>query len=432
MNKVLLLVLILLILNNCSASKKVGFWGEGERTTEGSENIKIILTDQARVEIEFNPTLEIKFSEGEFNKDFKNNQNDIGELSYEGNLEKLGKLNFSKFKDFAYPDIQPVFYNENIIFFDGKGSIIYYDKNQKKIWEKNFYNKYEKKLKPKLNFAIHKDLLIITDNIAKYYAIDIKTGNIIWFKNNIAPFNSEIKIKDDIFYTVDYKNILRSISIKDGSELWILKREESLTKSSKKISIIIKEENIYFNNSIGDITAVNLKSGQFVWQSPTQSNNTNKNSFQLSNSKLVLNENSILFSNNRNEFYSIDTTTGLVNWKNEINSDLGPVIIDRFIITISNKGFLYIIDKKIGNILRINDLYQGYKVKKRKNILVTGFIVAQNKVYISNSDGNLIITDLNTGRINNIHKISSDKILQPYVNNNNLFLIRNGSIFKFN
>ncbi len=444
MNKLSLLFLILLIVNNCSADKKEKIIEkekynvekiEGTKTILSTqveiENDKTILTKKKRKERELNPTLNIKFSNGEFKKSF-NNQNNIGELSYDGNLEKIGKYNFSKFDNFAYIDVQPVFYNENVIFSDNKGTIIFYDQNQKIIWKKNFYSKNEKKLKPKLNFAINKNILIVTDNVAKYYAINIENGDIIWTKNNIVPFNSEIKIKKDIFYVVDYKNILRSISIKDGMEIWSVKTEESATKSNTKISIVIKNENVYFNNSIGDITAVNLKSGQLIWQLPTQSNNIKKNAFQLSNSKLVIDEDSILFSNNKNEFYSIDTKTGLINWKNKINSNLRPVVIGKFIITISNKGYLYIINKKNGNIIRISDLYKNYETKKRKDKFTTGFLIAMNKVYLSNNDGKLIIADLNTGNILNINKISGDKILQPYVNNKNLFLIRNGSIIKFN
>ena len=350
----------------------------------------------SKEEQELNPTLKIKISKGVFNKNFDNNQNDIGELSYSGALEKVGKYKFSKFNDFENMDVKPIFYNEYVVFFDSKGTIVLYD------------------------------------DIAKYYALNIETGDIIWSKTNIVPFNSEIKIKENFFYAVDYKNILRSISIKDGSELWNLKTEESLIKSNSKTSIVIKTENIYFNNSIGDITAVNLKSGQLVWQLPTQSDSISKNAFQLSNSKLVINENSILFSNNKNAIYSINTSTGLINWKNEINSDLRPVVIGDFIITVSKKGYFYVLDKNKGNIIRINDLHKNYKIKKRKNIFATGFLVAQNKIYLSNNDGKLIVADLNDGNILSENKISGNKILQPYIDNNNLFIIRNGSIIKFN
>lgn len=432
MNKVLLSVLILLILNNCSASKKVGFWDKDNKDQKQIENTKTILTKQVRLEEEFNSNLYVKISTGKFNQNSLNNQNDMGELAYEGVLEKIGKYNFSKFNDFDFISPNPLFYNKNLIFYDNKGTIIFYDENQKILWENNFYNKSEKKIKPRLNFAVKKNILIVTDDVAKYYAINIDTGELLWTKTNIVPFNSNIKIKDDVFYVVDYKNILRSISIQDGSEIWNLKTEESLTKSNTKISIVLDKKNIYFNNSIGDVTAVDIKSGQLVWQLPTQNNNISQNAFQLSNSELVINENTIFFSNNKNEFYSIDTATGLINWKTEISSDVKPVVIGNLVITISEKGYLYVVDKKSGNIIRINDLFKDYKDKKRKQIKPTGFFIALNKIYLTNSDGKLIIVNSSEGNILNVVKISGGKILQPFINENNLFLISNGSIIKFN
>ena len=432
MNKVLLSVLILLILNNCSASKKVGFWNKDDKSQQQIENNKTILTKQIRLEEEFNSNLYVKISNGKLNQNSLNDQNDTGELSYEGVLEKIGKYNFSKFNDFDFISPSPLFYNNNLVFYDNKGEITLYDENQKTLWKNNFYNKSEKKIRPRLNFALKDDILIVTDDVAKYYAINIDTGELLWTKTNIVPFNSNIKIKDDVFYVVDYKNILRSISIKDGSEIWNLKTEESLTKSNTQISIALDDKNIYFNNSIGDITTVDIKSGQLVWQLPTQNNNISQNAFQLSNSELVINENTIFFSNNKNEFYSIDSATGLINWKTEISSDLKPVVIGKLIITISEKGYLYIIDKKSGNIIRINDLYKNYKDKKRNQIKPTGFIVALNKIYLTNSDGKLIIVNSNEGNILNVVKVSGSKILQPFINENNLFLISNGSIIKFN
>ena len=432
MNKVLLSVLILLILNNCSASKKVGFWNKDDKNQQQIENNKTILTKQIRLEEEFNSNLYVKISNGKLNQNSLNDQNDTGELTYEGVLEKIGKYNFSKFNDFDFISPSPLFYNNNLVFYDNKGEITLYDENQKTLWKNNFYNKSEKKIKPRLNFALKNNILIVTDDVAKYYAINIDTGELLWIKTNIVPFNSNIKIKNDVFYVVDYKNILRSISIKDGSEIWNLKTEESLTKSNTKISIALDDKNIYFNNSIGDITAVNIKSGQLVWQLPTQNNNISQNAFQLSNSELVINENTIFFSNNKNEFYSIDSATGLINWKTEISSDLKPVVIGKLIITISEKGYLYIIDKKSGNIIRINDLYKNYKDKKRNQITPTGFFVALNKIYLTNSDGKLIIVNSNDGNILNVVKVSGGKILQPFINENNLFLISNGSIIKFN
>ena len=303
MNKVLLSVLIFLILNNCSVNKKVGFWDKGDKDQKQVENTKTILTKQIRLEEDFNSNLYVKISNGMPNQNSLNSQNDMGELAYEGSLQKIGKYNFSKFNDFDFINPKPLFYNKNLVFYDNKGAITLYDENQKILWKNNFYNKSEKKTKPRLNFAAKNNILIVTDDVAKYYAVNIDTGELLWTKTNIVPFNSNIKIKDDFFYVVDYKNILRSISIQDGAEAWNLKTEESLTKSNTKISIAFDKKNIYFNNSIGDVTAVDIKSGRLIWQLPTQNNNISQNAFRLSNSELVINENTIFFSKNKNEFY---------------------------------------------------------------------------------------------------------------------------------
>ncbi len=432
MNKILLLILIFLFLNNCSSNKDPLEQNEKKTNLQNNQVLKKNLNKKTRNEQELNPTLEVNISNGEFTKNFDNNKNDLGELEYQGLLEKLGKYNYAKFNDFKNIEVKPIFYNENLIFFNNKGTIIVYDQIQKIVWQKNFYSKSEKKNKPRLNLAIKKDVLIVVDDIAKYYAVNLLTGEIIWEKKNTVPFNSDIKIKGNIFYTVDYENILRAISIKDGSELWKIKTEQSSTKSNTKLSVAINDENIYFNNSIGDITAVNIESGQLLWQLPTQNNNISKNAFQLSSSKLVINDNSILFSNNKNEFYSIDAKTGLINWKQEINSILRPIVINKFIITVSEKGYLYLINRKSGEIFRINDLYKDYDYKKRNKISPTGFIVANNKVYLTNDNGKLIVVELSTGNILSLVKIAGDKIVQPYVFNNNLFLVKNGSIIRFN
>ena len=115
------------------------------------------------------------------------------------------------------------------------------------------------KIKPKLNFALEGENLLVTDNIAKYYSININLGELNWSKNNTYPFNSEIKKNKNKFFVVDYKNTLRCYNINDGSECWNLQTEDSFTISNSKFSLIIVDDMVIFSNSIGDITAVDIK-----------------------------------------------------------------------------------------------------------------------------------------------------------------------------
>ena len=349
-----------------------------------------------------------------------------------GLIKKIGSYKFSRLEDVNELDFKPVFLSDGLIFFDNKGTIIRYNNKQKILWKKNYYSKAEKKLNPKLNFALDGENLLIIDSIAKYYSINITSGELNWSKNNIYPFNSEIKKDKNKFFVIDYKNTLRCYYINDGSECWNLQTEDSFTISSTKFSLIVIGDVIVFSNSIGDITAADIETGLIVWQLPTRSSNIINETFNFKISKLVSDGSSIFFSNNKNEFYSVDLKTGTINWINEISSNLTPIVSGNLVFTVSGDGYLHVVEKNIGNIIRINDLYLNYKLKDRVNIKPVGFSIGNTNLYLTSSDGKLIIVDLTLGNVVRIEKIARNFISKPFIYNRNLFVIKNGSIVQYN
>ena len=102
------------------------------------------------------------------------------------------------------------------------------------------------------------------------------------------------------------------------------------------------------------------------------------------------------------------------------------------LFTVSNNGYLYVIEKDKGNIIRITDLYINYKIKKRKNINPVGFAIGNSKLFLTNTDGNMIFVDLRLGNITGIEKVTGNLTSKPFIFNQNLFVIRNGSIVQYN
>ena len=418
-------------LNNCSLNENSRIWKNKKDNSINPKNIKKIFSEK-KIITQFNQELKLDLANVKINNKVVDNQNNYGFQDYSGSIDKVGNYKFSKLDDVNELNFKPVFLNDGLIFFDKKGSIIRYDNNQKVLWKKNHYSKLEKKLKPKLNFVLVDQNLLITDSISKYYSINVNSGELIWSKNNIYPFNSEIKRSKNKIFVVDYKNTLRCYNINDGSECWSLPTEDSFTISSSNFSLIIDGELIIFTNSIGDITAVDIDSGLITWQLPTQSSSIINETYNFKVSKLVSDNESIYFSNNKNEFYSIDVKTGTTNWINEINSNLTPIISGNLIFTVSNEGYLHVIEKNNGNIIRISDLYLDYKIKKRKNVKPIGFAIGDKKLYLTNTDGKMIIVDLNLGKVIGVEKIAGNFTSRPFIFNQSLFVIRNGSIIQYN
>ncbi len=434
MNKVLIYIVIILFFNNCSFNENSRIWKDKDKDIDfvNQENVKELFVEDEIISNEFNPELSIDITKLNKNDEITNNRNDFGSQDYNGLLNKERSYKFSKLDNINQINFKPAFLLDGIIFFDKKGAITRYDDKNKIIWRNNYYSKTEKKLKPKLNFLITNETLIVVDNIAKYYSININTGKLNWSKNSNYPFNSGIKKYKDKFFVVDYKNVLRCFNIDDGSECWKLRTEDSFTISNSKFSQIIINNLIIFNNSIGDITAVDIETGLINWQLPTQSSSIINKTYKFKNSQLVSDGISIFFSNNKNEFYSIDVKSGTINWKNNINSNLMPVLNENLVFTISNNGYLFIIEKNTGNIIRITNLYKNYKKKKRKDIKPIGFVIGKNNLYLTSNDGKMIVVDLKFGKVIKEVKISGKLISAPFIFNEKLFLIKSGSIVRYN
>ena len=433
MNNILKLLLLLFFISGCSLKDTTGFWTNENEIRKVESNFKPLFKNEERLLKEFNKDFKIKLDASLLKNDNSTSlNNNDGYTRYKGNLKKISKYNFSKIKDYNKLEPDLIFHDNGIIFFDNSGNILNFDNNSKLIWKKNIYLKNEKKIKPLLSMQNNKNYLIIADNLSKYYALNIKNGEIIWSKSHQSPFNSQIKIYKDKFFILDLNNNLICFSLKDGSKIWNFNTEKPFINPLKKLSIVIENNLVIFNNSLGDITAVNIESGALEWQISTHNSDDLNEIISLKTSNLIIDEKKIFFSNNKNVFYSLDLNTGNINWKQNISSSVKPAVIGDLLFTISDNGYLFLIDKNRGNIVRINDIFKNFKPKVKKNLVPTGFILDTNNLYVSTNFGKLLIVNIENASTKEILKIGKGKLSRPFVKNQNLFLIKDNAIIKLN
>ena len=424
-------LILLIFINQCSFNSNSKFWTKEKKVEQLSKNVKKIFEDEKVINKQLNENITVKIPKNISNNfNLLSNNLEIKNLNF--NIKKTSKFKFSKIENFNYFEPELVFDGNNFIYFDDKGNIIKFGRDFKIIWKKNFYSKQEKKNKPILSFTVANNTLIIFDNLSKIYAVNLITGNLIWSKKNKNPFNSQIKVFNNKIYAIDMSNILRCYSLLDGSELWQFKSEDTFLKSTKRNSLIISDDKIFFNNSLGDVIAIDAKSGLLLWQIPTQSSLIYENAFNLVMSDLVSDNKNIIFSNNRNEFYSLNMINGFLNWKQKINSSVRPIFYDQFIFTISDEGYFFVIDGKTGNVIRITDIFNIFGKNKRENIKPIGFVATLNKLILSTSNGRVIVIDIKNGKVDSIFKIDNERVSRPFIFDNKIILVKNNSIIKLN
>ncbi len=429
MHKFILLSCVYIFLAQCSLDTKTGFWTKPQIIKEKEKNSEIIFKSNEILEKEFNPNLKIKIVSSYTKNPFINNlTNNTGNINFDSNFKEISKFKFKKIKNFEHINPDLLMSKDNsIAFFDEKGSILKFDQTSKLIWKKNFYKKKEIKQNPTIYFATDNKILIAADSISNLYALNYNTGDLLWKNLNSVPFNSEIKIFQDRFFLIDFENVIKCISLKDGKELWSFGTEKSFIKSQKKLSLIIQNNLVIFIDTFGDINALDINSGNLIWQFQTINEDIFESAFLLKSSRLVSDGQTIFISNNQNKFFAIDSKNGTLKWKQNINSYLEPSIIDKLIFTVSDKGYFFVIDKSSGNILRSTNVLG---TEKNKDIYPTGFIVAKNYIYLSLSNGRLLKISIEDGNIKDLIKIDGDKISRPYILNKKMYILKNNAIVK--
>ena len=433
MSNIFQLLLIIIFFSGCSFNKNSKFWTSETIKEIEEQKFEKIFDDPKALSQELNTNINLNlsknFTKNKLSVKFTNND---GRVNFDGSLKKSSKYKFSKIENFYQFEPIIAFNKDNVIFFDDKGTVLQFNNRSRLIWKKNYYTKSEKKSNPILQFANNNKFLIVADNLSKYYMLNLETGDLMWSKNNSAPFNSQIKIYKDRFFLIDFTNTLRCYSLKNGEELWNFQTESALIRSQKKLSMVIVEDVIYFNNSLGDISAVKIDDGALLWQLPTQSDLLYESAFSLETSDIITDKKDLFFSNNKNQFFSIDVKSGTFNWENNVNSNLRPTVVDNFIITVSLEGYLIVIDKITGNIIKVTDIFNNFKPKKRKEILPTGFIVGLKNIYLSTNIGRLLVIDIKSGKTISTLKIDKDNISRPFVSNQNLYLVKDNAIIRLN
>tara|TARA_B100001027_G_scaffold142074_1_gene98860 strand:+ start:203 stop:1504 length:1302 start_codon:yes stop_codon:yes gene_type:complete len=432
-SKNILIILFILFLNSCSFDTRSGIWTKEKISLDSKENnqIKELFKKEILNENEFNPNLKLSIKNFTESKN-KYKGNNFGALKVNSSFKNISKYSYSKIEYFEQFEPKVVFVDKDLIFFDKKGSIIKFDHESKIKWKVNYYSKKEKKLLPTLRFERSNKNLLVTDNFAKIYLINTSNGKLIWTKEHDVSLISQLKIENNKFYVLDANNTFSCYSLLDGQKIWEFKGEKRLINSQKQTSVIISDDSVIFNNTKGEIISLDKLNGNLNWLTPTIEYGESLQSFLVKNSDLVLDENNIYFSNNKNSFFSLDVNLGFINWRQDISSKLRPVVIDNIILTISPKGYLYILEKNSGNIIRVTDIFYNLKSKKRKKLEINGFIATMDKIYLSTKNGKIIKVNIENGNIDLVYRLSRSKISKPYVNNSKIYIIKDNGIIKIN
>jgi len=63
---------------------------------------------------------------------------------------------------------------------------------------------------------------------------------------------------------------------------------------------------------------------------------------------------------------------------------------------------------------------------------MSGFVMGTKNIYLSLNNGKVYEINIGKGKVTSILKITKGKISKPFINNGNMFIVKNNAIIKLN
>ena len=173
MSRIILYFVFLLLLSSC---------GQSDKSVENT-NSKILFEEIKPIQEQLNPNIQINLSKLVKDNSFVNNiTNNNGNINFEPTFEKKKTFKFSRIKQFNSIDTEILFIqNNDLIYFDNKGTIFRINENFETLWKANHYSKKERKLNPILYFNYIDNKILAVDTLSNIFSF-ISAGILECFK----------------------------------------------------------------------------------------------------------------------------------------------------------------------------------------------------------------------------------------------------------
>jgi outer membrane protein assembly factor BamB len=455
----LLLILPVIVFTSCSFDNKTGIWNDisnipvDNQTTESITNNK---PGQRYEEIFtknkiFDEEIESINSSNIVNtkpvkminwfEEYATPSNNISNFFYSDNkilLSKSSRLNKNPFRGGYTSNKKIVFYKDNLIYHDYKGTIFIYSlKLNKKIFKYNFYKKNFKNIKKKINFIINDNVLFAADNLGYFYALNLNNNTIIWAKNYGIPFRSNIKFANKQIFLANQDNVIYSIDPNTGDKNWQFSTSLTFLKSNFENNLSLDEinNNLFFLNTSGELYSINYANKKINWVLNFKNSTSSKDTELFLSHPLIVKNNNLIITTD-SKILSYNSNTAMKNWSFSAEPIFKPIITLNNTYALLKNNLLICLDNKDGTVIWSKNIFKidkNKKIKKKFNPIID-FKIVNGEINVYSNNGHLLSFNSKSGDLNYQSRISKNGITSAivFLNENMLFIDKSNKLLKFN
>jgi outer membrane protein assembly factor BamB len=257
-------------------------------------------------------------------------------------------------------------------------------------------------------------------------ALDAATGAQQWRVKLPAPLRGSPTVAFNAVFVMTQDNQIVALDITDGHQLW----EDTAASGEQGVFGVAApaagQGTVIAGYSTGELVAYRYENGRVLWSDALArtSISTSVSTLTDVDADPIIADGRVYALGQGGRMAAYELVTGQRIWELSLAGISTPVIAGEWIFTLTDDARLLAIARSTGRVRWVTQLEQFRKPKKRENpVFWTGPVLANNKLWIANSLGEVHSVDVTSGTPTPFTKMKSPISLPPIVANQTLYIL---------
>ena len=247
-------------------------------------------------------------------------------------------------------------------------------------------------------------------------ALDAGTGQPVWNKKLNIPIREAPTAADGRVFVVNSESELYCLKATDGSELWTQKGLPESAAVLTSASPAVAGNLVYVPYPSGEITAIDVKSGQPKWTDSLAKGSINSSATAIGEAARPVVDGTTVFAMSRGgQLIATSKDKGERLWTRDISGSQTPWVAGDTLFVVDTAGKLIALTRKDGKVRWVTPLPGEARW--------SGPVLAGGKLWLASSEGLFVGVDAASGSIGMQTDLGSPVMITPVVAEGRLYVL---------
>jgi outer membrane protein assembly factor BamB len=295
-----------------------------------------------------------------------------------------------------------------------------------KLWSKNFDVGGDTKAIFGGGISFDSGTIYVTTGLGEVAALGATDGAEKWKVRPAGPLRGSPTIGFNAVYVMTQDNQIVALNTEDGKQLW--SESASVTQSGVfgVAAPAFGQGTIVAGYSSGELVAYRYENGRQLWSDALArtSISTEVGSLTDVDADPIIDRGRVFALGQGGRMAAYELTTGQRIWELNLAGISTPSVVGDWVFTLTDHAQLLAISRGTGKVRWLNQLERYRNEKKRKgSIFWVGPVLAGNRLWVANTEGELAYADPAEGTLTQYAKLKDAVSLPPVVANQTLYVL---------